>query len=134
LARINSDATSDSTFNPNIDPNNPDTFRVLGLQADGKVIVYRQFSDATGNSQRVIARLNRDGSLDSTFGLALQPGLSSGLQVQRAALQPDGQWLVVGNFAAGPDATPRGSRIILAADWILPSLLAWNFRKIWRRT
>ena len=36
LARINSDTTSDSTFNPNIDPNNPDTFRVLGLQADGK--------------------------------------------------------------------------------------------------
>ncbi len=108
LARINPDTTLDGTFNPSINPDNPDTFRVLGVQGDGKVIAYRQFNDASGNVQRVIARLNGDGSLDSSFGLALQPGLSSGLEVQRAVPQPDGQWLVAGNFAAGPDSTPRG--------------------------
>jgi uncharacterized delta-60 repeat protein len=121
LARINPDTTLDSSFNPSINPDNPDTFRVLGLQGDGKVIAYHQFSDANGDSQRVIARLNGDGSLDSTFGLALQPGLSSGLQVARAALQPDGQWLVVGNFASGTDATPRGIARINLSGGLDPS-------------
>lgn len=108
VARINPDTTLDNAFNSSVNANNGDVFRVIGLQGDGKVIGYREFTDANGNSQRAIARLNSDGSLDATYVLALQPGLSGGLQIQRAVLQPDGQSLVVGNFAAGADATPRG--------------------------
>ncbi|MBI3415450.1 MAG: delta-60 repeat domain-containing protein [Verrucomicrobia bacterium] len=108
VTRINSDATLDSTFNPIINPTHADTFRVLGLQADGKVIGYRQFSDANGFSQSVIARLNNDGSLDPAFSLTLRPGLPGGLQVRGAALQLDGRWLIVGNFTADTDVTPRG--------------------------
>jgi uncharacterized delta-60 repeat protein len=108
LARINPNTTLDATFNPEINPDTPDTYRVLGLQSDGKIVAYHQFTDPNGDFQRVIVRLNSDGSPDSTFGLALQTGLSNGLQVHGAARQADGQWVVVGNFATGPDAALRG--------------------------
>ena len=136
VARINPDTTLDSTFNPSIDPNNPDTFRVLGLQADGKVIVYRQFSNANGDSQRVIARLNGDGSLDSTFGLALQPGLSNGLQV-RACRPATGRTMAGrGEFRRrhGCDAARHCPNQFERRTGPFIQLLTWNSRKIWRRT
>ena len=72
VVRLNSDFSVDTTYgtngvaSPNINPGNGDNNSYVlsaALQTDGKVVVGGQFGDGFG-----IARLNADGSLDSSFG------------------------------------------------------------------
>lgn len=66
-------------------------------QADGKVIIGgSQFFATGGVSPFALARLNRDGSMDTTF--AVGSGLNSGGSVTQLVLQPDGRVLVAGTF------------------------------------
>lgn len=90
LARLEADGTPDLSFNP-----------VLGaggfvytalLQANGKVLVGGEFTAINGLTRRRIARLNADGSLDSTFN----PDASN--TVVTIALQQDEKVIIGGGF------------------------------------
>lgn len=63
----------------------------IALQPDGKIIVGGSFTSA-GSSNRV-ARINTDGSLDTTFTASVDD------RVLALALQPDGKVLVGGDFS-----------------------------------
>jgi uncharacterized delta-60 repeat protein len=64
------------------------------LQPDGKILIGGGFTSVNGTSINRIARLNSDGSLDTSFF----PGTESNIIVEVIALQPDGKILVGGNF------------------------------------
>jgi uncharacterized delta-60 repeat protein len=66
------------------------TIRCLALQQDGKILIGGMFTNFNGAAVRKIARLNADGSLDTTFQQEV-PG-----NVYAIALQPDGKILIGG--------------------------------------
>ena len=71
IARLNSDGSLDNTFaiGTGFDV---DTLQ-LELQSNGKIVVIGGFTAYDGNTQNRIARLNSDGSLDTSFNFTYTP-------------------------------------------------------------
>lgn len=92
IARLNPDGTLDDTFNTNLEPSG--AVRTIALQPDGKVLIGGWFSSISGVPAIGIARLNGDGTMDSTFNTG--SGVSDFIDF--VTLQPDGKVLVGGNF------------------------------------
>lgn len=65
IARLNSDGSLDTTFNPGYGAN--DYIRYCIIQGDGKIIVAGEFTSFNSTSCNRIVRLNSDGSIDNTF-------------------------------------------------------------------
>ena len=96
IARLNSDGSSDTVFNNNAPAittvlTGEDGIHAIGLQPDNKIIIGGRCS-IEGKSN---ARLNADGSLDTTF--VFQQSWASG-GVNSFAFQPDGKIIVGGDF------------------------------------
>jgi uncharacterized delta-60 repeat protein len=89
LARLNSDGSLDNTFTPGTGANG--TIFALALQADGKLIIGGQFTSFNGTSRKYIARLNSNGTLDTTF----DPGTRTATPVEEIVVQSDGKMVVV---------------------------------------
>jgi len=93
----------DPSFNVGLGPvgpsNNPCVERAV-LQPDGKVIIGGCFTNIGGLSRHGIARLNQDGSVDSSFdpGSGLAGGLAGSPNISALALQPDGKVILGGEF------------------------------------
>lgn len=66
-------------------------------QRDGKILVTGDFTHVDGQEKRAIARLNADGSLDTSFNHGEQ-GFKSYTLIFRSLLMEDGRIIVVGNF------------------------------------
>ncbi len=101
LARLNPDGSLDPAFNPvfsgvNLSSGGADQARVdaLVVQPDGKIFVGGTFAQVSGQPRAGLARLNPDGTLDSTFTV----GSGANSNVIALALQPDGRILVGGSF------------------------------------
>lgn len=65
IARLNTDGSIDTSFNPWSGANN--TVNKIILQPDGKIVILGAFTTYSGVPRNGIARLNADGSLDYTF-------------------------------------------------------------------
>ena len=105
IARLNPDGSLDRSFQEGM--SGAGSVRAVLLQPDGKVVIGGFFSTVNGVSHNYIARLNVDGSLDSSFqdGTGVLNGVGS------LALQPDGKVLVAGNiFGQVTRLNPDGSR------------------------
>ena len=93
LAWLNSDGSRDPCFNPTINH-----FLLLSSRsrsaAGRKVLVGGSFSTVNGVSRNGIARLNSNGSLDSSF----DTGTGADGLVRAIALQPDDNVLIGGDF------------------------------------
>jgi len=93
LARLNANGTLDATFNPGAGPNS--AVYCIAHQRDGKVLIGGLFTSYNGSTPAPrIARLNRNGSYDSTFS----PGTGFNSWVYTIVLQGDGKLLVGGDF------------------------------------
>jgi uncharacterized delta-60 repeat protein len=92
LARYNANGTLDTNFTIGAFSTDIAVYSLV-VQPDGKVLVGGYFSFLNNMSRRCIARLNADGSLDSTF---LSPNPDT--QVSSVAIQPDGKVLIAGYF------------------------------------
>ena len=101
IARINTDGTLDTTFMVGTGPNS--TVRAVALQSDGKVLIAGTFATVDGNARPGIARLNADGSVDTSFAAA-----PTGAAPQSIAIQPDGKIIVAGNFTSIGGAARNG--------------------------
>ena len=84
----------DITFNPGSGETQPSTYCVA-LQTNGQIVIGGYFTSFNSANCLYLARLNTDGSLDSSFGPALPGG-----PVQALALQVDGTILVGGRFGS----------------------------------
>jgi uncharacterized delta-60 repeat protein len=92
LARLNADGSLDATFNVGTGGNN--NVFAIGIQPDGNILIGGQFTTFNSTARNRIARLNSDGSLDTTFN----PGTGADSFVQAFALQNDGRILIGGSF------------------------------------
>jgi uncharacterized delta-60 repeat protein len=120
IARLNADGSLDSSFEQTGTGLNTSAVYSLTVQSDGKVLVGGNFSSYNGTSRPRIARLNADGSLDSSFA---PTGTGLNGLVNSVVLQSDGKVLVGGNFTSyNGTSTPRMAR--LNADGSLDSSFA----------
>jgi uncharacterized delta-60 repeat protein len=99
VARLNSDGSLDTTFDPGAGADALVTG--FGVQADGKIIIGGEFTHYNGTAINGIARLNSDGSLDSSFNVGTGT-LSGGFpgDIYTVAFQPDGKILIGGGLGA----------------------------------
>ncbi|MGW8185212.1 MAG: Ig-like domain-containing protein [Candidatus Moraniibacteriota bacterium] len=93
IARLNTDGTLDTTFAPTTGAGS--TVRAISLQSDGKIIIGGEFTTYNSTTRNRIARINTDGTLDTTFA----PTTGASLIVLATAIQSDGQILIAGNFS-----------------------------------
>ncbi|TAE79356.1 MAG: T9SS C-terminal target domain-containing protein [Bacteroidetes bacterium] len=92
IGRINIDGSIDTSFKTGIGPNS--RINNAAILPNGKIIVVGNFTTYNGLQVKSIARINTDGSLDSTFYLG------SGVNGNIVALhiQSDGKILIGGDF------------------------------------
>lgn len=88
IARLNTDGSLDTDFNPSTGFNNQ--VRALALQDDGKVVAVGHFTDALGQERKYVARLTSTGTLDAAF----TPGNNIPGNSTAVAIQADGKILV----------------------------------------
>jgi len=94
IARLNSNGSLDSTFN-NMGTGANSDVRAIAIQSDGKIIIGGDFFSYNGTTKHNVARLNTDGSIDSTFNVAL--GVIQ--EVRTISIQSDGK-IIIGGMAA----------------------------------
>ncbi|MBW8051597.1 MAG: T9SS type A sorting domain-containing protein [Cytophagales bacterium] len=94
IARLNTDGTPDSTFTVGTGANN--TVLTTSIQSDGKIIISGGFTSYNGTAINRIARLNADGTLDSTFTV----GTGASNAVWTTSIQSDGKIIMGGNFTS----------------------------------
>lgn len=112
IARINTDGTIDSSFNPGVGIDN--SVYSMNIQADGKILIGGQFTQHNTISRNNITRVNSDGTIDSSFN----PGTGTNQRVSTITTKPDGKILISGNFTAY-NATPLGRIAQLNGDGTL---------------
>jgi uncharacterized delta-60 repeat protein len=83
----------DGTFNPGSGVNG--AVYAVAVQADGKLVIGGEFTAFNGIPRSNLARLNADGSLDTTFA----PGSIAG-EVEALVVQSDGKVVIGGDFSS----------------------------------
>jgi uncharacterized delta-60 repeat protein len=94
LARLNADGSLDNPFNPGTGTNG--NIYASASQEDGKILIGGQFTSYNGNPRSSLARLNLDGSLDTTF----QSGLGQNSAILTVTAQSDGKIVIGGAFTS----------------------------------
>lgn len=88
MVRLNSNGSLDANFSQNLDGR----LWSIAVQTDDKILIGGAFTSYGGVSRNRIARLNADGSLDTTFNV----GTGANGNVYSIVLQPDGKILICG--------------------------------------
>ena len=94
LARLNTDGSLDTSFDITTGTN--DRINSIAVQSDGKVLIGGKFTSYKGTAVGRLARLNTDGSLDTSFDTTT----GTNGEVWSVAIQSDGKILIGGNFAS----------------------------------
>lgn len=109
--RLNTDGSRDSSFLPA-----SGGVRSIALQSDGKIVIGGLFNVYVNEHlQRFVARLNADGTLDSTFDFGFYGFEMQGGSPEKVAIQADGKILVGGSFSTFNNE-PQGKLIRFNAD------------------
>jgi uncharacterized delta-60 repeat protein len=94
IARINENGSMDNSFNPGTGVNN--YISTMLLQPDGKLLIGGSFTTYNGTSRTAVARINPNGSLDTSFVANTMRG-SFG-SVPGFSLQSNNQIIMYGGF------------------------------------
>ncbi len=111
LMRLNADGSRDPSFSLTGTGFDLGVLRIA-IQPDGKIVVGGYFTSYNGTARPAVARLNGDGSLDTSF---VQTGTGLNSWVYALDIQPDGKVLVGGIFNSY-NGTARSSIARLNAD------------------
>lgn len=117
IVRLNPDGSVDNSF----DTGGGADWIVFSikLQTDGKILIGGNFLEFDGVPRSGIARLNPDGSLDTSFDPGAGLGSTTGAtSVSAFAIQPDGRIIIGGSFTSY-DGVPRNSIARIHADGAL---------------
>jgi uncharacterized delta-60 repeat protein len=102
IARLNTDGTLDTAFDPNASGNFfpfAPSIATIAVQADGKILVGGKFSNIGGQVRSCIARLDPVTGLADSFDPDADPNFDVNTAVGSILVQPDGMILVCGRFA-----------------------------------
>lgn len=116
IARVNADGTIDKTFHPGAGADK--TVYCVARQGDGKILIGGDFQHYNGTAVNRIARLNADGSLDTSFF----PGTGPDQAVYSLLAESDGKILIGGAFTSY-NGTARNKMARLNADGTLDTTL-----------
>lgn len=94
IARLSVDGTLDTLFNSFVGADN-EVYKTV-IQSDGKIIIAGSFNSYNGILCGKIARLNTDGSLDTTFA----SGIGANNTIRSIAIQSDGKLIIGGDFTS----------------------------------
>jgi len=94
IARLNADGSLDLSFDPGTGADN--IVRTVALLPSGQILVGGLFTSFNGSPKRYLARLNANGSVDSTF----PEGTGPNNIVYTVAPQSEGAILIGGDFTA----------------------------------
>lgn len=114
IARLNANGTLDATFIPDpqlsapYDPGVSASINAVAIQPDGKILIGGFFTVIGGQARTNIARLNRDGTLDSTFNIS---DLIIDTDVTALLVQSDGKILVGTKNVIGIGSRNRITRL-----------------------
>ena len=127
VARANPNGTLDTTFETGTG-----TFegRVNDVAVDsgGKILIGGNFNNYNGVAIDRIARLNPNGSLDTTFGA----GTETEGDVHAIAMQPDGKVVIVGQLIMYNGVARTVSHALMRmAHWARRSIRAWGPSIYW---
>jgi len=92
LARLNSDGSLDTQFDPGSGPD--ETVRSLVVMGDGRIVIGGFFSSYQGQFRPYVARVLSDGGLDPSFN----PGAGPTAPVRAVAVQADEAVIIGGDF------------------------------------
>lgn len=92
IARLNIDGSIDQSFDSGSGADY--TVENIAIQSDGKIIIGGGFSTYNGIKRKNIARLNSNGSLDTSF----DPEMGANNDVYSISIQSDGKILIAGSF------------------------------------
>lgn len=92
IARLHEDGYLDSYFNPGSGPDG--VVHAIAVQSDGHILIGGAFTQYGAKAAKRLARLNADGTLDSSFDV----GLGADGIVRALAVTTDGGILVGGDF------------------------------------
>lgn len=99
LARLNTDGSLDTSFITGTGTGASSSVSAIIIQPDGKIVIGGLFLSYNGITRGRIARLNSDGTLDTTYNTAF--GFSEfGSGVNSMVLQSDGKIVVGGGFTS----------------------------------
>lgn len=100
VIRLNSDGSVDTTFVPATTSDSARFTNVyaLALQADGKILIGGSIFTGGRTTPTGAARLNANGSLDTTFDSGSISGASDGARVEAVLPLPNGKILIGGLF------------------------------------
>jgi uncharacterized delta-60 repeat protein len=98
IARLNPDGSLDTTFNTTatVFKGFNDTVLKIKLTSDNKFLIGGQFNTYNGTTRNRVARLNLDGSLDTSF----DPGTGFNGTVQSISVLSNGKIICVGDFTS----------------------------------
>lgn len=105
LVRLNKDGSYDATFDTAVAAASGIIYNICP-QSDGKIIVTGSFTKYNNSTVNRVARILRNGTLDTTF----QTGLGAAANITNASVLPDGKILLTGNFTTFN--TVSASRIV----------------------
>ncbi len=107
IARLNADGTLDTTFDPGSGAGTSNAFlaaliavKAIGVQGDGKIVIGGTFDQFNGVTHSGLARLNSDGSLDSSFASVVTENevQDNQVTVRAVVIQPNGKIVFGGGF------------------------------------
>jgi uncharacterized delta-60 repeat protein len=119
FARLNADGSLDSAFSTSQGSGADAPVRAVEVQNDGKVIIGGDFQHVDGVPRNYLARLNADGSLDTTF----DPGTTLNGPVYALALPPS----VVVNLNRAANGGPNEDDQIVNLGSITAGTLTVNY-------
>ena len=113
IVRLNNDGTEDTAFYTNLGGTAfSSTINQIGLQSDNKIIAFGQFSGVNSISYGRIAKLNSDGSLNTTFLSNIGTAFNSSTN---GSIQSDDKIVVGGSFT-GFNGNVRSGMVRLNSD------------------
>lgn len=98
IARVNTDGTLDTTFNPGTGASG--TIASVGVQTDGKIVIGGNFTTFNGTARNRIARVMADGTLDTAFDPGVGPGTGTATEVTQVLPVENGKTIISGNFTS----------------------------------
>lgn len=103
--------TLDTSYQPILDGE----VRAIVPLPDGKALIGGSFQTVNSMARSGIARLNADGSVDTSFDPGTGIAVGTNLTVNAIVVQPDGKLIVGGSFMSF-NATPHTNLVRLAAN------------------